>query len=73
VSELKRVYSRIDMDPLVVKAQDDLMKARDERVALMNEVGCLRRLVLFAHQGFRFWEASACSSLWPGRGASNDA
>jgi len=23
---------------IVVKAQDDLMKARDERVALMNEV-----------------------------------
>lgn len=27
---------------IVVKAQDGLMEARDERVALMNEVGCIR-------------------------------
>ncbi|CAG8777364.1 11874_t:CDS:2, partial [Acaulospora colombiana] len=36
-----------------VKAQDDLMKARDERVALMNEIlGAIRMLKFMA------WERS---------------
>lgn len=33
---------------VVVGAQDNLMKARDERVALMNEVrGCLKKKDLY--------------------------
>jgi hypothetical protein len=35
---------------IVVGAQDNLMKARDERVALMNEIlGAIRMLKVFDH------------------------
>ena len=47
---------------VVVSAQDNLMKARDERVSLMNEVGAIDdRVPANVLTGlFRFWVVSGC-------------
>ena len=56
---------------VVVVAQDNLMKARDERVALMNEVlGAIRMLKVGPTRPFHEAWYSYINSLWLGRGAS---
>ena len=55
---------------VVVVAQDNLMKARDERVALMNEVlGAIRMLKVCPTCSFHEAPHLYMNSLWLGKGA----